>query len=710
MGQARAQSLEGVLAALDDLHSLRARARGWADNESTLLPVPRFVAEVTCALQALLDQPLPQCVDWSAAHSDALRARSRLEEHQQAIRQSDTAPHDAALNARDEARHEFMQAANALSALLVGTGSGQGSAAVIRRRQASVGSAVHILGRALTNLGPASPAKAAKAVRQRVVSSDAEDESDPDAGLVAAIKRGLNEISEWQSTYNSVELQTATDHAMQQCFCAAAARLECSGSSADARSNASALAVKHWRLAQRAIEAERVFWQDLNPLESFPQDELRRAATAVLRVLQDEAERYCVAQADSTELSEYCAAFLRLETTEEPHASISKLEILHKSERSHQRAARRISAAIDQHRADADDAASDGEDEAVQEARTAVTHAQVALAESEASLVRVAKETRSLILVLLEMAARHYPEIMHNEAIKAATQKTASQGIALSSLEKLDSVGLLDAVPVEKKQQLSKALKEVWYEPGSVLIQQGDCVNCGNPSTDCFFILERGSVSVTQVDDTTDVDTLLTTLQPGSHFGELALINDEPRTATISAIGHVRCLTLERSDFEAVFEDMSFTEWSQRETPALSTAAEHLMLSYNWDHQDAILRIVAALKQRGYSIWVDIEKMAGSTVEAMALAIENSALVIYGLAQGYQASDNCRMELSYACQRKKPRLPLMLQENFVATGWLGIILGTDLWYAFYGSTLDDEEAFQKQVTELEQAIGERGRG
>eukprot|EP01049_Picozoa_sp_SAG25_P012933 SAG25_NODE_1872_length_2224_cov_213.131765_1_plen_724_part_10 len=47
-----------------------------------------------------------------------------------------------------------------------------------------------------------------------------------------------------------------------------------------------------------------------------------------------------------------------------------------------------------------------------------------------------------------------------------------------------------------------------------------------------------------------------------------------------------------------------------------SIPIEHIMLSYNWDHQAVIKRVHASLVRRGYTTWIDIEKMQGSTVEA----------------------------------------------------------------------------------------------
>ena len=38
-----------------------------------------------------------------------------------------------------------------------------------------------------------------------------------------------------------------------------------------------------------------------------------------------------------------------------------------------------------------------------------------------------------------------------------------------------------------------------------------------------------------------------------------------------------------------------------------STVSPHVMMSYNWDHQDVIVRVVASLQRRGYLVWVDVE-------------------------------------------------------------------------------------------------------
>jgi hypothetical protein len=136
---------------------------------------------------------------------------------------------------------------------------------------------------------------------------------------------------------------------------------------------------------------------------------------------------------------------------------------------------------------------------------------------------------------------------------------------------------------------------------------------------------------------------------------------------------------------------------------------EHIMLSYNWDYQQTIKRINTGLKERGYEVWIDIEKMRGSTVEAMADAVEGCAAMCYGISRGYKESANCRLEAQYAYQREKEMVPLMMEEGYRPNGWLGMMLGVRLYYVFFGKTLDSQSAFEAKLDELCHGLGQAGK-
>ena len=109
---------------------------------------------------------------------------------------------------------------------------------------------------------------------------------------------------------------------------------------------------------------------------------------------------------------------------------------------------------------------------------------------------------------------------------------------------------------------------------------------------------------------------------------------------------------------------------SRAKAVAVVAAVEHIMLSYNWDHQPTIKRINASLQSRGYTVWIDVEKMQGSTVEAMADAVEGASMFLYAISKAYKESTNCRMEAQYAFQQQKDMVPLMMEENYKPKGWV----------------------------------------
>jgi hypothetical protein len=96
------------------------------------------------------------------------------------------------------------------------------------------------------------------------------------------------------------------------------------------------------------------------------------------------------------------------------------------------------------------------------------------------------------------------------------------------------------SLPAPALERLASQLQPITVPAGATVVRQGD-------HGDRFYVVESGRLRVT-VDGSPGRE-----LGPGDSFGEIALLRDVPRTATVEAETEVRLQALEREDFlEAV--------------------------------------------------------------------------------------------------------------------------------------------------------------
>eukprot|EP01047_Picozoa_sp_COSAG01_P136665 COSAG01_NODE_67058_length_268_cov_0.615385_1_plen_69_part_10 len=58
------------------------------------------------------------------------------------------------------------------------------------------------------------------------------------------------------------------------------------------------------------------------------------------------------------------------------------------------------------------------------------------------------------------------------------------------------------------------------------------------------------------------------------------------------------------------------------------------------------------------------------------------------------------MPAQYAMSSQLDMIPMMMAEGYKARGWLGIILGSRLWYGFYPSGVASDAAFEEKMNAL----------
>jgi CRP-like cAMP-binding protein len=82
------------------------------------------------------------------------------------------------------------------------------------------------------------------------------------------------------------------------------------------------------------------------------------------------------------------------------------------------------------------------------------------------------------------------------------------------------------------------------YKPGEIIVKEGD-------PGDAFYILSRGVVSVSVMQE--GVDTPVVDLKEGQVFGEAALMESTPRTASCTAKELCLLLVLRKDHFQNLF-------------------------------------------------------------------------------------------------------------------------------------------------------------
>lgn len=110
-------------------------------------------------------------------------------------------------------------------------------------------------------------------------------------------------------------------------------------------------------------------------------------------------------------------------------------------------------------------------------------------------------------------------------------------------LQHLAEVPLFAGLSKRDLQKIAKASDEVTVEAGRELVTQG------KTGRECFIILS-GTARVT----CNGVD--VATLGPGEYFGELALLDGGPRTATVTAETELGTLVLTQRSFAGVIDEV----------------------------------------------------------------------------------------------------------------------------------------------------------
>ena len=109
----------------------------------------------------------------------------------------------------------------------------------------------------------------------------------------------------------------------------------------------------------------------------------------------------------------------------------------------------------------------------------------------------------------------------------------------------ISNIRMFELLNEDDRQALAKVVDELTVPEGHTLFQAGD-------PGDSLFIVREGAIELF-IKDTAGQRIVLTVAEPGDMFGELAMLDTGPRTATALALSESEVLVLDREDLILLF-------------------------------------------------------------------------------------------------------------------------------------------------------------
>ena len=120
--------------------------------------------------------------------------------------------------------------------------------------------------------------------------------------------------------------------------------------------------------------------------------------------------------------------------------------------------------------------------------------------------------------------------------------------VAGASIDMLKKVPLFAGLDDKELQEIARSMRERRFKAGDTVTQEG----AGGVG---FFVVEEGQADVNVGGESKG------SVGPGDYFGEIALINESPRTATLTARTDMLCYGMTPLDFRPLVETNSTIAW-----------------------------------------------------------------------------------------------------------------------------------------------------
>ena len=184
----------------------------------------------------------------------------------------------------------------------------------------------------------------------------------------------------------------------------------------------------------------------------------------------------------------------------------------------------------------------------------------------------------------------------------------------------------------------------IFFEKFGVTFKKDEIIFCENEPGNTFYFLLEGRVKITKL--IANTEKMLDMLSPGDIFGEMAILENSPRSATIIAVDSVRLLEFNKENFESILSSkpeiavkllklFSRRIYEQKRRfmiltlpePELKIASTLLILAEQAGYNDNNTNVKLKTTQNEIASWSGMDKTECS--QTLAYFVKHRKIVLY---------------------------------------------------------------------------------
>ncbi|GAB4577993.1 MAG: hypothetical protein Fur0022_07250 [Anaerolineales bacterium] len=237
----------------------------------------------------------------------------------------------------------------------------------------------------------------------------------------------------------------------------------------------------------------------------------------------------------------------------------------------------------------------------------------------------------------------------------------------------LRQISLFSDLPEEMIAQIAQEVRVQQLAAQEVLFHKGE-------EGDTLYFIQTGEIEIFDEAEG-NKKTMLATLKAGEYFGEMALIEEKPRSASARAVTPTSLLTLDRKTFLALLENnaklsLKMTSviaarlrTSQPATPTQPSPApkegtSKVFISYSRKDKTFVQQLNLAIAEKNIQTWVDWENipLTADWWHEIQTGIEKADAFAFVISPDSLNSEVCGREIQTAVDNHKRLIPILHRE------------------------------------------------